>query len=535
MSKRFAIGIIAVSFFILGVAENTYCAVPKLVAFQGKLTDSTSKAITGTRSMIFNIYNVETGGTVLWSETQDVSFDPNGMYNVYLGAVTPLNLNFNDAYWLEVSVGGETLSPRYRLATTAYSFYSFSAGTATYSQGVDWSNITNKPSSITNAYKVLASSMVSAPVMGSSGQTTFYGDGSKLTGLSAVIGMSTSTYDTNNNGIVDNSEKLDGYSYTNFISTNGGILNGTLSSSSNVYVSGSDSVADAVKIGNGTTNLFLYAASGMPTVYSTGTLLLDAGDGTGSIELLAASLFTPGNLVIGGAGYTVSFASNVAVNGKIYGDGSGLTNITGSNIANSTNTFTGQNTFTKLLTVSSDMSIMGNAVIGGTVTAHTISVTSISSGITYSNAQTRYYSIPGAIMSAALNAGDIDISTPTVFAGGHCASASPSSLTTVVPVQLPQGAQISNFLMTTYMNGGSVSISLNKISQTSYSSSTQIIHATAANTDSQMDTTSSNTASETVDNLNWFYVLVVTLTPAQNDITELYGVTIPYTVTQPLP
>jgi hypothetical protein len=85
------------------------------------------------------------------------------------------------------------------------------------------------------------------------------------------------------------------------------------------------------------------------------------------------------------------------------------------------------------------------------------------------------------------------------------------------------------------MNGGSVSISLNKISQTSYSSSTQIIHATAANTDSQMDTTSSNTASETVDNLNWFYVLVVTLTPAQNDITELYGVTIPYTVTQPLP
>jgi hypothetical protein len=92
----------------------------KQISFQGKLLRSGSPA-GGTYNLTFRIYDVASGGVALWSESQNVSVN-DGVYNVYLGSITPIRLDFSKQYWLEVQVGTETLSPRYKLTVGPYSF-----------------------------------------------------------------------------------------------------------------------------------------------------------------------------------------------------------------------------------------------------------------------------------------------------------------------------------------------------------------------------------------------------------------------------
>lgn len=88
--------------------------------FQGRLLDSGGAPIAAVKAGIFKIFNVPSGGSALWTETQNVTPDANGIYNVILGTVTALNLDFNEPYYLEVSVGGETLTPRIPLTSSPY-------------------------------------------------------------------------------------------------------------------------------------------------------------------------------------------------------------------------------------------------------------------------------------------------------------------------------------------------------------------------------------------------------------------------------
>ncbi len=136
-------------------AGISYAAVPRLINFQGKLTDADDVAVTGSKSMVFTIYDAETSGTILWTEPQNVIMESNGIYNVSLGSVETLNLDFGTAYWLGVKVGDDSeMMPRYRIGSVGYSFYALksstaayavSAGTSAYSQSVDWNTILNMP------------------------------------------------------------------------------------------------------------------------------------------------------------------------------------------------------------------------------------------------------------------------------------------------------------------------------------------------------------------------------------------------------
>ncbi len=136
-------------------AATARAAVPELISFQGKLTDSAGKAVTSAVPMVFKLYTANTGGAAVWQETQNVTPDEYGIYTVLLGTVTPLNVSFSTAYWLGVTVGTDSeMLPRYQLVSSVYSLYSINSGTAAYSvnsatsawaAGADWSGIINKP------------------------------------------------------------------------------------------------------------------------------------------------------------------------------------------------------------------------------------------------------------------------------------------------------------------------------------------------------------------------------------------------------
>ena len=96
--------------------------VPNLIGFQGRLSDDIGDAINETVSITFSIYDVETGGTALWSETQAVDVTE-GLFNVSLGSTTPLDENdFSSANrWIGILVETDSeMIPRTRITAVPY-------------------------------------------------------------------------------------------------------------------------------------------------------------------------------------------------------------------------------------------------------------------------------------------------------------------------------------------------------------------------------------------------------------------------------
>jgi len=96
----------------------------QLLNYQGRLTDASGAPRNGSFAMSFAIL----GGPSAWSESQTVAVS-NGFFSVLLGSVTPFPADLflggtTDAYgpvrFLQVSVGGETLSPNIRIVSAAW-------------------------------------------------------------------------------------------------------------------------------------------------------------------------------------------------------------------------------------------------------------------------------------------------------------------------------------------------------------------------------------------------------------------------------
>jgi hypothetical protein len=96
-------------------------AIPSKMSYQGVLTNNNVWA-NGPFTMTFGLYTTPIGGNPLWSETQNPVQVANGIFNVSLGSVNPINLAFDQTYYLNVSVQGTNLEPRIELASSGYSF-----------------------------------------------------------------------------------------------------------------------------------------------------------------------------------------------------------------------------------------------------------------------------------------------------------------------------------------------------------------------------------------------------------------------------
>jgi hypothetical protein len=126
---------------IMILLAGPLCAVPNTMRFQGRLTDSLGRPITGTPQVRYEIYDALTNGTRVWGPSSYLSVNTNeaGLFSVDIdmgmnsGAVFS---NGSDLY-LQVIVksgtGGQDqiLSPRQHLSNVPYAFYSQVASSAT--------------------------------------------------------------------------------------------------------------------------------------------------------------------------------------------------------------------------------------------------------------------------------------------------------------------------------------------------------------------------------------------------------------------
>ncbi len=119
---------VVVVLLILLAAGVAFSAIPKKINYQGVLKDKTTgEPVVGVQSMTFRIYNTASGGTELWSESQDVTTDSSGVFTVILGSVTPIDLTFDNPVWLQVEIGAEILSPRREIVSVPFAYHAANA------------------------------------------------------------------------------------------------------------------------------------------------------------------------------------------------------------------------------------------------------------------------------------------------------------------------------------------------------------------------------------------------------------------------
>jgi len=96
---------------------------PLLLNYQGRLADPATSLPKpdGPYTITFKIHDAETGGSLIWSETQVVTVT-RGLFNMLLGSGTALSASdfAGTSRWLELEVEGETLSPRMRFGSVPY-------------------------------------------------------------------------------------------------------------------------------------------------------------------------------------------------------------------------------------------------------------------------------------------------------------------------------------------------------------------------------------------------------------------------------
>ncbi len=104
-------------------AAPAQALVPSTLGYQGVLTDTGGSPVAnGSYTLGFALYDVSSGGTALWTETQPGVTVTAGGFAVTLGSITPLSsLAFDRPYWLGIAVnGGTELAPRVELASSPY-------------------------------------------------------------------------------------------------------------------------------------------------------------------------------------------------------------------------------------------------------------------------------------------------------------------------------------------------------------------------------------------------------------------------------
>ena len=121
-----------VAILVVSAAVLVFAQMPRIMNYQGKLTDASGVALNGTYSITFRIYDAATGGNLLWYQTQSVEV-VNGLFDVQLdlsinGGDT---LKFDRPYWITLEVGSDgEMTPREKLAPVGFAFRAIYADSA---------------------------------------------------------------------------------------------------------------------------------------------------------------------------------------------------------------------------------------------------------------------------------------------------------------------------------------------------------------------------------------------------------------------
>jgi hypothetical protein len=98
-----------------------FAQVPGKLSYQALLTDDEGNPVANDNyTMTFRLYSAAAAAEPVWSEAQSVTI-VNGVFNVILGSIEVLDIDFNRPYWLGISIGSNPeLTPRTELTASPY-------------------------------------------------------------------------------------------------------------------------------------------------------------------------------------------------------------------------------------------------------------------------------------------------------------------------------------------------------------------------------------------------------------------------------
>ncbi|MGA7304411.1 MAG: hypothetical protein WBW88_06035 [Rhodothermales bacterium] len=106
---------------VIAIAAPLSAQTPRTISQQGLLTDPSGDPVPdASRTMTFKIYNTDSGGSALWTESKSVA-TVNGVFNTILGSDTPISgLDFDQDLWLGITVATDGEMPRTKLTGVPY-------------------------------------------------------------------------------------------------------------------------------------------------------------------------------------------------------------------------------------------------------------------------------------------------------------------------------------------------------------------------------------------------------------------------------
>lgn len=152
---------------------------PKLIPFQGRLTDQNGVAYTnGQFTILFQLYTDAVGGTAIWTERHEKVGVVNGTVNVFLGSISSLDaVTFDQTRHLGITVDADNnpntpdpeMVPRQMIIPSFWSKYSENS---TKLMGHDWSDIlvsgTNPATSFIRGDKIQVGGITTAQLTNNS-------------------------------------------------------------------------------------------------------------------------------------------------------------------------------------------------------------------------------------------------------------------------------------------------------------------------------------------------------------------------------
>jgi hypothetical protein len=115
---------------LLNICNTSFASVPRTISYQGIITESTGKPPSdGTKTFIFALFADSSSSDTIWSETKEL-ITKQGLFSTNLGDKFPLNIPFDQQYWLSVRVDKSILIERARLSTVPYALRSDTADVA---------------------------------------------------------------------------------------------------------------------------------------------------------------------------------------------------------------------------------------------------------------------------------------------------------------------------------------------------------------------------------------------------------------------
>lgn len=258
------------------------------INFQGKLVNPNGTNVTdGTYSIVFSIYNVSTGGTALWTETQSVGVS-NGIFQVNLGSVTALpgSIDFNtDSIYLGIKVGSDAeMTPRIQFTAVPQAFNAEKLG------GLDKTGfIQNQTASQQSASFNISGSGQLGGTLGVVGAITSNGivQGTQLqssvaTGTAPLIVSSTTLVSNFNADLLDGQQ---GTYYQNASNINAGTLADARLSSNVVLVNSTQTITGIKTF----SNTSYFTGSSVQIQSSGGLAVTNSAEVDGSLTLGGSS------------------------------------------------------------------------------------------------------------------------------------------------------------------------------------------------------------------------------------------------------